>query len=105
MDETTTNDEHEARRRFHFDFYHQWDSFTSGCNWRDFTFIQISGEWSHLTGQAEMTLTLLGLSVRAVYVHHMTTPFMEELKQRRDDVLSRRAHVVEHDPPGGSHAG
>lgn len=76
----------ERTKGLFFGFHHQWDSFTPGCNWRDFTLLHLGGEWSEMTGRVEFSVTVLGVSVELTYVYN--DDFVREMMGRRDDFLS-----------------
>jgi hypothetical protein len=68
--------------RWMVEFYHQWDSFTRHVNWRDFTIINIEGEWNHSWPLVEVRVVLLGLGIRVVRQLHVEdddiTPLLGE---------------------------
>lgn len=51
--------------------WHQWSSFTPGCQWRDFDAIHLGGELTHYAGRVSVTACLLGLWVDVTW-HYAT---------------------------------
>lgn len=62
------------RRGWLVEFWHQWDSFLPRVNWRDFTIINIEGEWNQSWPLIEGQVILLGLGVRVVYSYGTREP-------------------------------
>ena len=52
---------------------HDWDSLLPGCNWRDFTFINLYVDWAHNTGRFEVHAALFGLHVGFQWVYNENT--------------------------------
>lgn len=69
--------------------WHDWDSFTPGCNWRDFTVVKIGGEWNHMTERVEAEVCLLGLWLKITYV--WGDAFMRRMNDMREDYRRREA--------------
>jgi hypothetical protein len=84
-------DDEDAGRRWFVDFYEQW----SGLNpfksfaWRDFTLVNIGGEYAPYTGRFEFTACLLGLSVCVTYVYDRS--FNERIVSVADEIRARLA--------------
>lgn len=72
--------------------YSQWTF--GGCNWYDFTWINLETEWDKLLGGVELSIGLLGLHFRVRY-NYTETETMAELKSMVDEIESGRASQEE----------
>lgn len=78
--------------RFGLSAWHDYDSFLPRVNWRDFTFVHVGGEVNGMMGYVEAEVGVLGLHIQVSYIFNAHTEFREDLKSRRDDLLSRYGH-------------
>lgn len=75
--------------------WHQWSSFTPRCNWRDFTLLNLGGEWNHQSQRVEVEVCLLGFWLRVTYV--WGDDFVRGLMDMRDEMEAHPERLVELD--------
>ena len=49
--------------------YQQWSSLFGGCNWYDFTFVKVYGEFAPYSGRWEFEATLMGMPYKSFFIH------------------------------------
>lgn len=66
-------------------WWHNYDSFAlQEMGWRDFTLLALDGELAHNTGRVELHIALFGLHLQVQWVFNRDTPFLESVRERRD---------------------
>jgi hypothetical protein len=75
---------------FYPSWSHDWTSFLPGCNWRDFTFINLYVDWAHNTGRVAVEAALLGVHVGFQWVYDDDTPLLQQIRGMRDDFVTRQ---------------
>ncbi len=60
----------ETHNRFTVSFYSQWKF--RGCNWYDFTIVNLEFEWDKMLGGFELMVGLLGLNLHLRYQYTET---------------------------------
>lgn len=71
------------------EFYEEWSHFFEKCNWYTFTPFCLTFENEAYLGAFEVTLTLMGFTVRVTYQYNEEP--INTLKQLRDEAFKNNA--------------
>lgn len=85
---------------WYFHFIEHWSQFFVPCNWRNFTFFELTFEDDTVMGGIEMTFVVLGIGTRIRY-NHTRTELVDEIATMMDDISSGKATLKDIFPTAG----